>query len=108
MSPFFEKIFAELATLAYRDGAYNKDENFIMYCFLLINELFEYSSHDKQEKLSEILIFFLTQFEGTLSETISNNNMATSGSSNVILQLQSYYCSIFHAVFNKMIKNISL
>lgn len=109
MSPFFEKIFAELVTLAYREGAYNKDENLTMYCFLLINELIEYSSHDKQEKLSEILIYFLTQFEATLSSAINNtvNIMAAPGSSDVVLQLQSYYCTIFRAVFKKLIKKIN-
>jgi importin subunit beta-1 len=109
MSPYFENIFKELVVLAYREGAYNKDENLTMYCFLLINELIEYSSHDKQEKLSEILIYFLTQFESTLNNSISNlvNVMAVAGSSDVVLQLQSYYCTIFRAVFKKLLKKIN-
>lgn len=109
MSPYFENIFKELVVLAYREGAYNKDENLTLFCFLLINELIEYSSHDKQEKLSEILIFFLTQFEATLNSSISNlvNVMAVAGSCDVVLQLQSYYCTIFRAVFKKLHKKIN-
>jgi importin subunit beta-1 len=110
MSPYFEKLFSELVLIAYREGAYNKDENLTMYCFLLINELIEYSSHDKQEKLSEILIYFLTQFEGTLSGVNNNTllNMNKDGGGDLILQLQSYYCTIFRAVFKKMNKKINL
>ncbi len=109
MSPYFENIFKELVVIAYRQGAYNKDENLTMYSFLLINELIEYSSHDKQEKLSEILIFFLTQFEYTLNSSISNlvNVMAIAGSCDVVLHLQSYYCTIFRAVFKKLLKKIN-
>jgi hypothetical protein len=109
MSPYFEKLFSELIVIAYRHGAYNKDENLTMYCFLLINELIEYSSHDKQEKLSEILIYFLTQFEGTLTNVLNPtfNSMCGSGLSDIIYQLQSYYCTIFRAVFKKLFKKIN-
>ncbi len=107
ISPYFEKIFSDLVVVAFREGAFDKDENLTMYCFLLIDVLIEYSSHDKQDKLSEILLYFLNQFEGTLSgKEISN--MSTSGSSEVLLQLQSYYCTIFRAVFKKSVKKINL
>ncbi len=109
MSPYFETIFSELVNLAYREGAFNKDENLTMHCFLLINELIEYSSHDKQEKLGEILIYFLSLFEGLITNP-SNPVLATMcapGSSDVILQLQSYYCSIFRTVFKKLTKKIT-
>jgi len=109
MSPFFEKLFSELIVTAYGPGSYNKDANLTMYCFLLINELVEYSSHDKQEKLSEILIYFLTQFEGTLNlENTTFNLMCSPGSSDIIPQLQSYYCTIFRVVFKKLFKRINV
>ena len=108
MSPHFEKLFSDLVSVAFREGAYNKDENLTMYCFLLINELIEYSSFDKQDKLTEILIFFLTQFEGTLSSVMNSqiNTMSTPGSSDIVMNLQSYYCTIFRAVFKKLKRQI--
>lgn len=107
ISPFFEKIFTELVSVAYRDGASNKDQNLTMHCFFLIDVLIEYSSHDKQEKLSEILVFFLKQFEGTLTNK-EINNMSNLNTGEVLLQLQSYYCTIFRAVFKKSLKKINL
>jgi hypothetical protein len=109
ISPFFEKIFSELILIAYREGAFNKDANLTMYCFLLINDLIEYSSHDKQEKLTEILIYFLTQFEGSLTNTGNPtfNTMCTPGTSDIIYQLQSYYCTVFRVVFKKLFKKIN-
>ncbi len=109
MSIFFEKVFSELVSNAYRVGAMDKDANLTMNCFLVINTLIEYSSHDKQEKLSEILIFFLTQFEGTLSP-VTNQTILSLGSTNTmdtIFMLQSYYCTVFRAVFKKLLKKIS-
>lgn len=109
MSIFFEKVFSELVSNAYRAGAMDRDSNLTMNCFLVINTLIEYSSHDKQEKLSEILIFFLTQFEGTLSPDASQTiqSLASVNTLDTIFLLQSYYCTVFRAVFKKLLKKIS-
>ena len=107
MSPFFEKLFSELVVIAYRKDAYNKDENLTMYCFLLINELIEYSSHDKQDKLNDILFYFLTQFEGISNGVLNPTLIEMGGGNDLILQLQSYYCTIFRAVLKKMNKRIN-
>lgn len=110
MSPYFEKLFSELVTIAYKPGAYDKDANLTMYSFILINDLIEYSSHDKQDKLSDILVYFLTQFEGTFTNTFSEtmSNMSSGMATDILLHLQSYYCTIFRAVFKKLFKKINL
>jgi hypothetical protein len=113
MSNFFENIFKDLITNAFRPGAYNKDYNLTMYCFLLIGTLIEYSSHDKQDRLKEILKFFLTQLEITFDEnTINSSPLALiAGNSGItreiIQQMQSFYCNIFRALFRKMLKVLS-
>lgn len=90
-----------MITHAYREGAYEKDCNLTMACFMVINTLIEYSSHDKQEKLNESLMFFLTQLETTLAN-LSNPNTE----SEAFLQLQCYYCTILRAIFNKLTRRI--
>lgn len=109
MSIFFEKVFSELISIAFRAGAMERDANLTMHCFMVINTLIEYSSHDKQEKLSEILIYFLTQFEGTLSQVANQtiSSLANTNTLETILLLQSYYCTVFRAVFKKLLKKIS-
>jgi hypothetical protein len=71
--------------------------------------LIEYSSCDKQEKLSEILVYFLSQFENTFSNTITTTiqNLAGDGVTDAVFLLQSYYCTVFRSVFKKLMKKLS-
>lgn len=88
-----------------RNTATQKNENLCMYCFLAINHLIEYSSHDKQLKLSEIIIYFLGEFEKLYNPDYVRS-MNWEG--NHVLDLQAYYCNVFRTCVNKMLNKMNL
>lgn len=110
LSPYFETIFKELVNHAFRNKAFDKDNNLTMNTFLTLSLLIDYSSHDKQDKMIEILSFFTIQFEATLTDSSKENfmNMSSNNSTEIISQLQAYYCTIFRSVFKKMLKTTDL
>jgi hypothetical protein len=87
---------------AYKEGSMDKDNNLSMYCFLVINTLIEYSSHDKQDKFAEIIEYFISQFDNTLLTT--GNNLNT----DILFQLQSYYCTVFKTIFRKYLRKLNV
>jgi hypothetical protein len=98
IAPFFDKLAKELIDIAMRENAFNKDYNLSLYCILAIDALISYSSHDKIEKLNEIIAYFIGLFESSIN----------SHPNEVVLQFQSYYCIIFRSVFRKTLKMIDL
>ena len=98
IAPFFDNLAKELIEIALRDNSYNKDYNLSLYCILAIDTLVTYSSHDKIEKLPEIIAYFIGLFESSIN----------SPPNEAVLQFQSYYCIIFRGVFRKTLKMIDL
>ncbi len=98
ISPFFDKLIKEFIDVAMREHAFNKDYNLSLYCILAIDALITYCSHDKMEKLPEIIAYFIGLFENSINSTPNE----------VVLQYQSYYCIIFRGVFRKTLKMIDL
>lgn len=89
-----------MVEFAFKETSNDKDNNLTMHCFLVIDNLIEYSSHDKQDKFNEILLHFLTRFDETL--TLQNSTQVE-----LAHQYQSYYCTIFRAILKKSLKKIS-
>lgn len=52
-------MFKELIQVGLSDKAYDTDHNLFTACFVTINTLIEYSSHDVQDKLEEIIAYLL-------------------------------------------------
>ena len=74
-----------------------------MHCFITICDLIENSSHDKQDKLNEILIFFVNQLNTILlPENVHNTSIE------VIHQIQCYFCNIFRVCFRKKVNLVDL
>ena len=84
---------------AYKETSLDKDYNLTMYCFLVIDALVEYSSHDKLDKFTEMLAYFLDRFD----ETFHINNSITV---EIAYQYQSYYCNILRVILKKSFKKI--
>jgi hypothetical protein len=67
MSPYFESLFKEIYSVAYKEGSYDKDINVSTSAFLSLSNLIQNSSLDKQDKLEEIMIFLVNSLENTLT-----------------------------------------
>jgi hypothetical protein len=100
MSQYFDHLFKELLTIAYKDESYNIENNLFTACFVTINTLIEYSSHDKQEKLEELIVIFL----GLMESSLINNNQDVN-------KKRDQQCSIalsIHFAINKLARTINL
>ena len=49
-------------------------DNLAMHCFLCLCDLIDNSSHDKQEKISEILTYFVAQLNSSMLPESTNNS----------------------------------
>lgn len=99
MSKYFEDLFKELLNTAYKENSYNSENNLCTACFVTVNTLIEYSSHDKQEKMEEVIIYFL----GLLENTIKSKS-----DSNRIKDQQSSIALSIHFAINKLVKVLNL
>jgi len=103
-SKYFDGLFTSFLNIALAkpEKSGNMD-NLVMHCFICLCDLIDYSSHDKQEKLSEILTYFVTQLNSTmLPENINITSIE------MIHQIQSYFCNIFRSCFRKKINMVDL
>ncbi len=98
LSKFFEDLFKQLLTVAEKNEAYNTENNLFTACYVTVNTLIEYSSHDKQEKLEEIIVYLLGLLENTIKKNLDNRGR----------DQQSSISLAIHFAINKMIKTINL
>ena len=99
MSVYFESLFKELLSIAYKDTSYNKDNNLSMTAFLTVSTLIEYSSHDKQDKFEEILLFLMNNLDNTLTNTqidVQKN-----------FDFQCYIVCVIDSIFKKYTRMLS-
>jgi hypothetical protein len=81
----------------------DKTDNLTMHCFITICDLIENSSHDKQDKLNEILAHYVDQLNSTmLPESLNKTTLE------VINDIQCYFCNIFRSCFRKKVNMIDL
>ena len=107
LSPYFEIILNNLFVGAEQDiKNYQASAKTTLSRFMTIGTLIEYSSHDKQFQISQIIKQFLIQIEST------QNNIDTMIKAGIdketIFQIQEYYYSLLQKLFNKYKTKIEL
>ena len=107
LSPYFEIIFTNLFVGAEQDiKNYQSSAKTTLSRFMTIGTLIEYSSHDKQIQISQIIKQFLIQIESTQNNI---DAMIKAGiDKETIFQIQEYYFSLLQKLFNKYKTKIEL
>ena len=93
ISQFFENLVLSLFVPAENELA-NENINLALTRLITIGCLIEYSSHDKQEKVKEILIKILQEIE-----KLSKNNL--NFNKEKVYQLEEYYYTLLRIIFKK-------
>lgn len=102
ISPFFESIYSQLVKCDSNESFFDRDANLATYSFITLENLISYSSHDKQGKLSEILVTYVTKIMQLSKRTDLMNQ------SHLIEDLESYYCLIIRTTIKKYISTLQL
>ena len=107
ISPYFEIIFDNLFIGAEQNiKNYKSRAKTTLSRFVTMGTLIEYSSHDKQVQISEIIKQFLIQIESTQNNI---QNMLNAGiDKETIFQIQEHYFSLLQKSFNKYKSKIDL
>ena len=107
LSPYFEIILNNLFVGAEQDiKNYQASAKTTLSRFMTIGTLIEYSSHDKQFQISQIIKQFLIQIESTQKNI---DTMIKAGiDKETIFQIQEYYFSLLQKLFNKYKTKIEL
>ena len=107
LSPYFEIILNNLFVGAEQDiKNYQSSAKTTLSRFMTIGTLIEYSSHDKQVQISQIIKQFLIQIESTQNNI---DAMIKAGiDKETIFQIQEYYFSLLQKLFNKYKTKIEL
>ena len=107
LSSYFEKIFKNLfidAKNDIMDIVKEKSSNKTSLSRLMtIGVLIEYSSHDKQTQIYEIIKHFLFQIESTQNEI--ENLVKAGANKETIFQIQEYYFTLLQKLFNIVNEN---
>ena len=107
LSPYFETILENLFIGVEQDiKNYKSSSKSTLSRFLTIGTLIEYSSHDKQVQISQIIKRFLIEIE-----TSQNNieNMIKAGiDKETVFQIQEYYYTLLQKLFIKYKSEIDL
>ena len=110
ISPYFETILNNIFIDAKNDikniSTGNSTTKTSLSRLMTIGTLIDYSSHDKQTQISEIIKHFLFQIESTQNEI---NALISSGvNQETIFQIQEYYYTLLQKLFNKYKTKIDL
>ena len=100
LSPYFDKIFNGLFNSANIEIMNSKESTKCSLRRLMtIGTLIDYSSHDKQIQINQIILQFLREIESTQN---SIEKLISSGvSKETIFQIQEFYYSLLQKLFNK-------
>ena len=107
LSNYFDDIVKSLYIPAINEAiSKSEDLKLTLSRLITIGTLIDYSSHDKQDKIMEILLQFLKEIESTVNQF---ENMISNGSNpDRIYQLQEYYYAILRIIFNKYKSEIDI
>ena len=100
ISPYFEKILNNIFIDAKTDihSCTSSTKNSLNR-LMTIGTLIDYSSHDKQHQILEIINQFLIQIESTQNDI--NSLIAKNINKETIFQIQEYYYTLLQKLFNK-------
>ena len=110
LSPHFEKILNNIFIDAKTDikdiSSGNSTTKTSLSRLMTIGTLIDYSSHDKQTQINEVIKHFLIQIESTHNEM---DALISSGANKeTIFQIQEYYFTLLQKLFNKYKTKIDL
>jgi len=107
LSPYFEKILNNIFIDAKTDINHcNSSTKNSLNRLMTIGTLIDYSSHDKQSQICEIIKQFLIQIESTQNEI--NDLLSKNINKETIFQIQEYYYTLLQKLFNKYKSKIDL
>ena len=95
VSPYFEELIGALAYCDQNLELFDKDNNLAIYCFITMENLIAYSSHDKQNKLMEILANYVMKLNSLQDDNISING-------NIKSDLESHYTRLIRFIIVKL------
>ena len=103
LSPVFEKVFSNIFVDAKTDikeiTLGNSTTKTSLNKLMTIGTLIDYSSHDKQGQIFEIIKHFLMQIESTQNDIDALIN--SGANKETIFQIQEYYYTLLQKLFNK-------
>ena len=110
LSSYFEKVLKDIFIDAKNDikdiTLGNSTTKTSLSRLMTIGTLIDYSSHDKQVQISEVIKHFLVQIESIQNEI---NALISSGANReTIFQIQEYYYTLLQKLFNKYKSKITL
>ena len=97
-SSFFEDLIQVLIKCDENINYFERDSNLSIYCFLTIENLISYSSHDKQPKLLEILASFVMKLKNINTKTFPYN---------ILHDLESHYARMIRIILIKLVTPLS-
>jgi len=100
ISPYFNELMETLIRCDEKLEFFERDNNFSVYAFLTIENLIDYSSHDKQNKLMEYLVYFVLK--------LKNLPQRLDLTSNIIDDLESHYCVIIRKIIRKLVSKLQI
>ena len=107
LSQYFEGILQNLFVGAEQDlQNYKSRAKTTLSRFVTIGTLIEYSSHDKQVQIKEIIKQFLIQIE--LTQNNIDKLLSAGYEKETIFQIQDYYYTLLQKLFNKYKTKIEL
>lgn len=99
LSPHFEGLIAVLTKCDESQEFFNTDNNLALHCFSTIEHLICYSSHDKQGKLTEILVHYVVKLK----------DLNTRGyQERIVLQLEAQYTHLMRVIIVKLINPLKM
>ena len=107
LSQYFDKIFIGLFNEANVEIMNSKENTKCSLRRLMtIGTLIDYSSHDKQSQINQIIFRFLIEIENTQNSI--DKLIANGASKETIFQIQEYYYSLLQKLFNKYKTKINI
>ena len=103
LSPFFEKVFSNIFIDAQNDikeiALGTSTTKTSLNKLMTIGTLIDYSSHDKQSQIFEVIKHFLIQIENTQNNI--DALVKCGANKETIFQIQEYYYTLLQKLFNK-------
>ena len=99
LSGYFTNILQALFVPVAKEAVAGTDLKLSLHRLMTIEKLIDYSSHDKQEAVFQILVKYLQEIE--ISQTKMDELMANGANKERIYQIQDYYYTLLRTIFIK-------
>lgn len=100
MSNYFDQLINILSIFDTKAEYFDKDANLALSCFQAIDNLISYSSHDKQQKISTILVEYVLK--------VSNLNNNSTSDIETKKELLSYYVRLIRTIILKFVTTLKI